>query len=77
MRFQVYEEAAGGTYNCLMTNSWQTALSHAEKIDLKRTPYIRDNKFNLIYKIVEQSWYQTKIVKTRTSITMGQYPYEA
>jgi len=60
-----------------MTNSWEVALSYAEKIDLKRTPYIRDNKFNLTYKLVEQLWYQTKIIKTRTSITMGLYPYEA
>lgn len=50
MRFNVYEDTAGGIWNCHSTNSWDEALKHAEKIDLKRT-YIRDNKFKLTYNL--------------------------
>lgn len=61
--------------NC--TNSWEKALKHAEKIDLKRSPYIRDEKFKLTYNLVTKSWYEFKVVKKGMYTTAGMYPYEA
>ena len=73
MRFRVYEDTAGGIWNCYSTNSWEEALKYAEKIDLKRTPYIRDEKFKLQYRLVTQSWYEFRVVKKGIYTTAGMY----
>lgn len=74
MRFNVYEDTAGGIWNCLSTNSWDEALKHAERINIKRKPYIRDKKFNLTYNLATKSWYQFKIVRKGMYTTAGMYP---
>lgn len=74
MRFDVYEETAGGTYCCLSTNFWKEALNKSKKININREPYIRDNKFRLTYKFKTNLWYKFKVVKTKTQIVAGLYP---